>query len=58
VGKPLGSRELEQPTRVGRLARADDLRPDALAPLEQLTALHQGTKDQIRERGIVEQQLS
>ncbi len=34
VGKPLGSRELEQAARVGRVARADDLWSGALAALK------------------------
>ena len=58
MGKPLGSRELEQPARVGQVARADDLWSDALTALKQLAALHQGAKDQIREGGIIEQQRS
>ena len=56
--EPLGSRELEQPACGGRVARTDDLRTDAAARLQQLAPFDQRAQDQVRERGVIEQQLA
>ena len=57
MGKPLTPGEVEQPARVGRLARADDLEADSLTLLEQLAALHEGVEQQVRKRAVLEEQL-
>ena len=56
-GKSLPAGEVEQPARPGRVARADDLEPDPLSPLQQLAALDECAQQQVRERAVLEQQL-
>ena len=56
VGKPQAPREVQQPTRLARLERTDDLDPDPLALLEKLAPLDERGEEQVRKRAVLEQQ--
>jgi hypothetical protein len=57
VRKPLPFGELDQPPRLRRLARPDDLEPDPLPLLQHLPPLDEGGEQEVGERAVLEEQL-